>query len=106
MAILEVKQTNQLKIPLEISKFFTNELTNYLVIKDGHIIIDKIDKCFEKLVITSEVNKLKIVVPKNFYEKQTFHLFNLYGSNSTSSEIEIVLNQNAELSYFEYLYNF
>lgn len=39
------------KVPSEISKFLTEELTNYLVIKDGHIILKKLGKEFEKISI-------------------------------------------------------
>jgi len=38
-------------VPSEISKFLTEELTNYLVIKDGHIIDKQLDKEFEKISI-------------------------------------------------------
>ena len=34
------------KIPSEISKFLTDKLTNYLVIKDGHIIVSNLEKDF------------------------------------------------------------
>jgi len=106
MPKLNVVKTTKSNIPSKISKLLTDDLTNYLVIKDGYIVVNKLAETFQELVITSEVNNLKIVIPKNFYGNQTLHLFYLFGKQSTSSEIEIVLNENAELTYFEYLYNF
>ncbi len=106
MANLNITKPVDDQIPSAITKLLTSELSNYLVIKDGRIIINNMAASFEKIVITSDVHKLKIVVPKNFYEPLTLKLFNLYGKNSISSEIEIVLNENAELAYFEYLYSF
>jgi Fe-S cluster assembly protein SufD len=38
-------------IPGEISKFLTEDLINYLVIKDGFIIAKQLDKSFDKVVI-------------------------------------------------------
>ena len=38
-------------IPGDISKFLTEELKNYLVIKDGHIIKKNVDESFDKLSI-------------------------------------------------------
>lgn len=39
------------EIPSDISKFLTEDLTNYLVIKDGHIIAKKLDESFNTLEI-------------------------------------------------------
>ena len=105
MAILEVSKEKNLNIPREITKFFTDELGNYLVIKDGYVVMNKLGKSFEKLTITSELNNLKIIVPKNFHIQETLHLFYLFGKTNSDTKIIIELAENAELSYFEYLYN-
>jgi len=92
-------------IPSEISNFFTDELKNYLVIKDGNIIITEINKNFKNIIIKNEENNLKIIVPKNFYENQTLHFFYFYENKNSNNTVTIELEANAELSYFEYLYN-
>jgi len=38
-------------LPSELNKFFTNKLSNYLIIKDGHIVTQKLSEDLEKLRI-------------------------------------------------------
>jgi len=103
-------------IPSEITKFFTDDLTNYLVIKDGHILVNKLDKNFEKLLVKSINNKsdielenvnsrVDILVPKNFSEKGTLHIFYLQENADLINSTNIELGKNAELKYFEYLFS-
>lgn len=103
-------------IPSEMSKFFTGELTNYIVIKDGHIITEKLEENLGKLNIKN-INKtdisiekqinsgLLIEVPKNFYDKSTLHIFYIQENGDLNNYSEILLNDNSELKYFEYLFN-
>lgn len=124
-------------IPSDISKFLTEDLTNYLVIKDGHIIAKQINKSFEKVeindikqviknnnsIITNnkflnsledeayqynleEVNSGIIVyVPKNIAVTDTLHIFYIQEKTDLVNNTLIVLGENSELKYFEYLYN-
>ncbi len=103
-------------IPSEISKFLTEDLTNYLVIKDGHILVNKLEKNFKNLSVKSinekshieleNVNSgLEIIVPKNFSEKGTLHIFYLQENADITNSTKIELGKNSELRYFEYLFN-
>ncbi len=124
-------------IPSDISKFLTEDLTNYLVIKDGHIIAKQINKSFEKVEINDikqviknnnsiiannkflnsledeayqynieEVNSgIIIYVPKNIMVTDTLHIFYIQEKTDLVNNTLIVLGENSELKYFEYLYN-
>ena len=126
----ELLNTN---IPSEISEFFTVELANYLVIKDGHVICSNIKSDFQILTIENIKDKLGffkenpflldysnkiyqknlnninsglfIDVPKNFRTRSTLHVFYIQENADLINNTIIRLNENAELSYFEYLYN-
>jgi len=125
------------KIPINISKFLTEDLTNYLVIKDGHIIARSVDDSFAEIkiqnieelineksdILTSSqflhnfededykynVNQINsgiaITVPKNVVVKETLHIFYIQESTDLVNNTLIVLEQNSEFKYFEYLYN-
>ncbi len=123
------------KIPSELNKFFTEELTNYLVIKDGHIIKNHVkdnniiiedieDTITNKPKIFSqnpflteyksdayqynleEVNSgVFIEVGKNKVIKDTLHVFYVQENNDLVNNTLIILGENSELSYFEYLIN-
>ncbi len=95
-------------IPSEIKKFFTTELTNYLVILDGVVIEKKLETSFDDLLILSDELEdvtLQIEVPKNFHSKQTLHVFYIQEKSDFMNNTKITLNENAELNYFEYLFN-
>ena len=120
-------------IPSEISKFFTDKLTNYLVIKDGHIILSKLSENSDKVQIESiqdnteifkqnpllsdfdneayksnlkKVNSgVVITVSRNSVISDTLHIFYIQENNDLVNNTLIILEENSELSYFEYLYN-
>ncbi len=63
------KETNN-DIPGDISKFLTEELVNYIVVKDGFIIAKKLDKSFDKLIIKDikeAISKKDINISENKY---------------------------------------
>ncbi len=120
-------------IPSVISEFTSGELANYLVIKDGHIICSNIDSDFQKLTIENIKDKLGFLeenpsllnygdqlyqdnleninsglfidVPKNFNNRLSLHIFYIQEKTDLINNTLIRLNENAELNYFEYLYN-
>ncbi|MCK5387782.1 MAG: SufD family Fe-S cluster assembly protein [Candidatus Izimaplasma sp.] len=91
-------------IPSEIRKFFTEKLNNYLVIIDGEVIIKNLQSSFEKLSINYN-NVMDIVVPRNFSEKETLHIFYIQENTDSVINTKITLKENAELNYFEYLFS-
>ena len=85
-------------MPSEILKFFTDELTNYLVIKDGHIILKKLNQDSDLLQIESIENIIKnkpeIFIKSPFlsdYENESYQN-NLKNINSG---IVITVSKNA-----------
>ena len=120
-------------IPSEISKFLTEKLTNYLIIKDGHIIRRNLESDLQKLSINNIEDKLKVFkdnpnllefddsnyqdnlkninsgilidVPRNYASDSTLHIFYIQENKDFVNNTVIILNENAELSYFEYLFN-
>lgn len=117
-------------IPSEISKFFTDELTNYLVIKDGYIISRKLTEDFSKITITNISENLSVFeensllqkhkdknfqeninsglyidVPKNFISDSNLHIFYVQENSDLNNNTVIIINENSEFSYFEYLYS-
>lgn len=130
------KETN-LDIPSNISKFLTEELVNYLVLKDGHIIAKNLDSSFDKLIVKDikdaindndsnitdntflssledeayqynlqEINSgLVITVPKNLVLTEPLHVFYIQENNNLVNNTLIVLEDNSEFKYFEYIYN-
>ncbi len=115
-------------IPSEITMLFTKELANYLVIYDGKIVFTKLEKNLKKLTISnikeatisnnklfeqypaltdlkSVNNGLFIEAPRNYSEDSTLHIFYVQEDKDLDINTLIILNQNAEFNYFEYLYN-
>ena len=125
----ETKLLNK-NIPSEISKFFTDELTNYLVIKDGFIIVSNLTEDYKKLTIKNISENLSVFeensfllkyndesfqkninsgllidVPKNFISSSNLHIFYVQENSDLNNNTVIIINENSEFSYFEYLYN-
>lgn len=122
-------------IPSVLEKFFTEELTNYLVIKDGHIIKKQIkDKNINIINIEEIINNkpeifsqnpflteyksdsyqynldevnsgVYIEIGKNKVIEGTLHVFYVQENNDLVNNTLIVLGENSEFSYFEYLIN-
>lgn len=113
------------------------DLQNYIVIKDGHIVRKSLIKSFDKAYVDSYENAvmekttvflesefcneysdaaydynaesansgLLIHIPKNTYLEETLHVFYIQENNELVNNTRIVLEENSELKYFEYLYN-
>ncbi|MBU1019644.1 MAG: SufD family Fe-S cluster assembly protein [Firmicutes bacterium] len=126
-----------MEIPSEISKLLTNDLKNYLVIKDGHVIKKQLEEQFQNIVIEDVKNKIfgndipfekypflsnfkdesyqynieeinsgvVIEVPRNVVLTDTLHIFYVQEEIDMVNNTLIVVGENAELKYFEYLYN-
>ncbi len=124
-------------IPNEITSFLTKDLTNYVIIKDGHIIAKSLEEDFNKVYIDSyehaipdkinvfldsefvneynddaytynieNVNSgLLIHIPKNQVITKTLHVFYIQESIDLVNNTRIILEDNSEFKYFEYLYN-
>lgn len=125
------------EIPKKVQALLTEDLKNYLVIKDGHIIVRKLNESFNKITIMSyeealpdkinifldteyvndfqddayeynidNVNSgLLIHVPKNTYMEDVLHIFYVAEEIDLVQNTRIVLEENSELNYFEYLTN-
>lgn len=126
-----------LEIPSEISKFLTEELENYIVVKNGYIISKKISDDFNDVYINDynqaliekaevfeayqtgcihkndaiiynmeNVNSgLLIHVPRNKTIADTLHVFYVSDQEDFVNNVTIVVEESAELNYFEYVYN-
>lgn len=126
-----------LEIPSEVSKFLTEKLTNYIVIKNGHIIKKKLSAEFDsvylndyntaitekpevfKMYHSNCINKneaiienfdklnsgILIHVPKNLVFKETLNVFYVSDQEEIFNGITIVVEENTEFKYFEYLIN-
>jgi len=92
------------KIPSEISDLFIEEISDYLVIVDNTILINKTSANFNEIAIENK-KELIITVPRNFAVKATFHIFIIQTDSSLKSNLKIVLKENSEFDYFEYLVN-
>jgi Fe-S cluster assembly protein SufD len=122
-------------LPKEISKFITDELTNYIVIKDGHVLIKNLSESYEDVEIkAAEYSKDRLVykqygnlfetedealkynyeetnsgllihVPKGFAVKDPLHVFYVQENEDLVNNTFIILETSSELNYFEYLYN-
>lgn len=100
-------QVVNLEVPTDISKFLTKDLSNYLIIKDGHIIDKKIDSSFEKIsiknikeAIAEKDSVLTSSQLLNNYEDETYQ-FNIKNINSG-----IVINVPKNLTFSDTLYIF
>ena len=122
-------------LPASMDSFFSNKLDNYIVLKDGHIIAKKLDESFATLPIMTlkeasendvyklyedmlvyeddayqynmeEANSgLLIHVPRNKVYPNTLHVFYVQEHPEFVNNTLLVLDQNSELHYFEYLIN-
>jgi Fe-S cluster assembly protein SufD len=125
------------EVPKKIKSLLTEDLRNYLVIKDGHIIVRELDESFNNVTIMSyeealpdkinvfldteyvndfeddayeynveNVNSgLLIHVPRNTYIEDNLHIFYISEEIDLVQNTRIVLEENSELKYFEYLTN-
>ncbi|MFK5883614.1 MAG: SufD family Fe-S cluster assembly protein [Candidatus Izemoplasma sp.] len=136
---LQYKNNTQinLEIPSEVSKFLTDELQNYIVIKNGHIIKRNLNHEYDNVyindynfAITEKAEMFKmyhsqcvnenesitynlensnsgilIHVPKNLAFKDTLKVFYLSDQDEVVSGTTIVVEENSEFKYFEYIVN-
>ena len=124
------------EIPSEIQAFLTGDMTNYIVIKDGHILVKNLSKELEDLTVldladvTEEFHKyyesesvksivsdaynynleettagLLIRAKRNKVFKEELHVFYIQENGEYNNNVMIILEDNSELKYFEYLYN-
>ena len=125
------------EIPANIKALLTEDLKNYIVLKDGHIIKRDLDDSFADITIetyedalpeqigifldTEYVNDtedeaynynvenvnsgLLIHVPRNTVVKDVLHIFYVQENIELVQNTRIVLEDNSELKYFEYLSN-
>lgn len=124
------------EIPSEIQAFLTEDMTNYIVIKDGHILVKNLSKELEELIVldasdvTEEYLKyyesesvksitaasyvynleettggLFINAKRNKAFTEELHVFYIQENGEYNNNTMIVLEENSELKYFEYLYN-
>lgn len=120
------------EMPMMIQQLFTTEFTNYVVVKDGHIIAQKLESTFDKLQLTSledeqsnpiygeitdyeddayQYNKdeansgLLIQVPRNQVFPDTLHVFYIQEQPEFVNNTFLKLESNSELHYFEYFAN-
>ena len=125
------------EIPSEIQKLLTDDLKNYIVIKDGHILVKNLEASFDKIYVDSYESALPekinifletefcnadqdeaydynadnvnsgilIHIPRNTYIQDTLHVFYIQENGEFVNNTRIVLEENSELKYFEYLYN-
>lgn len=137
MKSYEILPLKSKTVPKKIKSLLTKDLENYLVIKDGHIIVRELDDSFKDVTIMSyddalpekinvfldtefvnenqdtayeyniqNVNSgLLIHVPKNTYIKKSIHIFYISEHIDLVQNTRIVLEENSELKYFEYLTN-
>lgn len=122
-------------LPQTIESFFTPEFTNYIIVKDGHIIAKKLEPSFDNLVISSLEEEVKnplykkheevftyeddafqynieetnsgllIHVPRNQLFDETLHVFYIQEQPELVNNTFIVLEDNSSLKYFEYFGN-
>ena len=137
MKSYEVLPLNNKEIPKKIQALLTEDLKNYLVIKDGHIIAKDLNESFNNVTIMSyedalpenigvfldteyvndnkdeayeynvnNVNSgLLIHIPRNTYIEENLHVFYVSEGIDLVQNTRIVLEENSELKYFEYLTN-
>jgi Fe-S cluster assembly protein SufD len=124
------------EVPASITPLL-EDVKNYIVLKDGHIIEKQLDDSFQQVTImtyeealpdkinvfldTEYVNEtddeaynynienvnsgLLIHVPRNTYIEDVLHVFYVQEEIELVQNTRIVLEENAELKYFEYLTN-
>lgn len=123
-------------IPSQVEDLITEELVNYLIIKDGHIIAKQIDESHAVVQIElvtdaimnhkefyaiKELNKtedealqynfenvnsgLLIHVPKKTILKKPLHIFYVQEQDDLINNVTIVVDEESEFDYFEYLVN-
>ncbi|MDC0558859.1 SufD family Fe-S cluster assembly protein [Candidatus Izimaplasma bacterium] len=137
MVNYELKPLKDNNIPSGIESLITEDLTNYIIMKDGHIIVRNIEEDFSNVYIdsyeyaipdkindflnsefvneynddaytynTENVNSgLLIHVPKNQAITKTLHVFYIQENIELVHNTRIILDENSEFKYFEYLYN-
>ncbi len=137
MRSFELSPLNNKEVPSEIQALLTDDLLNYVIIKDGHIIKKELSETFNKVYVDSYENALPeqinvfldteycneyqddaydynidnvnsgllIHIPRNIRLEEVLHIFYVQESIDLVSNTRIVLEENSELKYFEYLYN-
>jgi len=137
MKSYEILPLKNKEIPNKIKSLITEDLKNYIVMKDGHIIVRELDESFNNVTImsyeealpdkisvfldTEFVNDYKeeaydynvenvnsgllIHVPRNTYIEKDLHVFYVSEEIDLVQNTRIVLEENSELKYFEYLTN-
>jgi len=137
MKSYEILPLKNKDIPKKVKDLLTEDLKNYIIMKDGHIITRKLDDSFNNVTIMSyeealpdmihvfldteyvndnqddayeynieNVNSgLLIHVPRNTYIENNLHVFYISEDIDLVQNTRIVLEENSELKYFEYLTN-
>jgi len=137
MKSFELYPLQNKEVPSEIKKLLTEDLKNYIVVKDGHVIVRSLEEEMNQVYIDSYEfalpNKINVFletefcnattdeaynynienvnsgilihVPRNKYIEKPLHIFYIQGNNELVNNTRIVLEENSELKYFEYLYN-
>jgi len=124
------------EIPSEIKGFLTDELDNYIVIKDGHVIAEKLSEGMNDVTIESDIevaeefnkyyesesvksidsdaynynleeatSRLLVRVKRNKVIEDTLHVFYVQENGEFNQNTMIILEENSEFKYFEYLIN-
>lgn len=136
MIHINKKELQNKEIPSEIQAFLTEDMTNYIVVKDGHIVAKKLSKDLEELTVLDtcdvteeyfkyyESDSVKSITEDSYtynLEEATsglfirakrnkaftdeLHVFYVQEHGEFNQNTMIVLEENSELKYFEYLYN-
>ncbi len=137
MRSFELSPLKNKEIPSKIQELLTDDLLNYVIIKDGHIIKRELSENFSKIYIDSYENALPdkinvfldtefcndyqddayeynvenvnsgllIHIPRNIRLEEVIHIFYIQENIDLVSNTRILLEENSELRYFEYLYN-
>lgn len=136
MITINRKELLNKEIPSVIKGFLTEELINYIVIKDGHIIEKKLSEEMKDLTINDATNVEKefvkyyesesvksissdsylynleeatsgllIRVKRNKVYSDTLHVFYVQEDGEFNQNTMIILEENSEFKYFEYLVN-
>ena len=136
MRTYELTPLENTNIPSHVEALLS-DVSNYVVIKDGHIIAQNLSEAFDKLVVktydqalpdhinafldTEYVNDdqdeaynynidnvnsgLLIHLPKNQYIEEVLHVFYVQENIELVQNTRILLEENSEMKYFEYLTN-
>lgn len=123
------------ELPNEIVSLITEDLQNYIVLKDGHVMHKHLSAEFDDIEIkTIEYSKDRLVykqygiifkkddealtynyeeansgllihVPKNTVVENSLHVFYIQEDGELVNNTFLILEQSSSLRYFEYIYN-